>query len=328
MGGNALKNTWLERKNLVDYNRIKATILETLKLHIKCEIIEEAPEKDSFGDLDVLYISNKDINIKELVVTLFNPNEIVKNGDVISFDYDAFQIDMIKATCEDFESKKFYFGYGDLGCILGKMVNFYKLKFGSQGLWINIENTIDGESLGLKRDIGKDLILTTRPTEFCNFFDLDYSKRQIGFTTQKEMFDWICSSKYFIKGIFQIENMADRDRMETRKVYQNFMSYIWKDIIDTTKPKRIYLQKYAIEHFNKQEEFNSLIKQVKLFEERKIKYSGKLFIDLGFSGKEIPIKMKEFEKTIEHKMNKTFNDWLDSANQDIVKTELTNFFEK
>jgi len=328
MGGNALKNTRLERKNLVDYNRIKATILETLKLHIKCEIIEEAPEKDSFGDLDVLYVSNKDINIKELVITLFNPNEIVKNGDVISFDYDAFQIDMIKATCEDFESKKFYFGYGDLGCILGKMVNFYKLKFGCQGLWINIEKTIDGEPLGLTRDVGKDFILTTKPTEFCNFFDLDYSKRREGFNTQKEMFDWICSSKYFIKGIFQIENMADRDRMETRKVYQNFMSYIWKDKIDTTKPKRIYLQKYALQYFNKQKEFDNLIKQVKVLEERKAKYNGKIFIEFGLSGKIIPVKMKEFENMIEVKTSKTFYEWLDSVLKDDVIRDLQTFFSK
>jgi len=56
MGGNALKNTITERKNKSDYQRIKKEILEKLEKYIKCDVIIEAPEKDSFGDLDILYI--------------------------------------------------------------------------------------------------------------------------------------------------------------------------------------------------------------------------------------------------------------------------------
>ncbi len=211
------------------------------------------------------------------------------------------------------------------------MVYFYKLKFGIQGLWLNIENTIDDESIGTTYCIGKDIILTTNPLDFCNFFDLDYHKRQSGFKTQTEMFEWICSSKYFIKGIFQVENMADRDRMKTRTVYQNFMKYIWISTngeIDTIKPKRIYLQRHAITYFNKQKEFESIIQQVKISEERKLKYNGKLFMDYGLLGKEIPIKMKEFETMIEKSNNKTFYDWLDIVNKVDVNTKLKDFFSK
>lgn len=327
MGGNVLKKTKTERKNPVEYNRIKTVVLEIVKPHIKCEVVTEAPEKESYGDLDIIYLSNKDVDIKELLIELFNPPEIVSNGDVISFAFEAFQIDMIKALSEEeYESKKFYFGYGDLGCILGKMANFYKLKFGSQGFYIHIEKSIDGKPLDITKDIGKDIILTTKPKEFCDFFGLDYLKRQTGFETENEMFDWVCSSKYFIKGIFQIENQEDRRRMETRNVYQNFMKYIWKDTIDTTKPERIYLQKYALDYFNKQTEFDFIVQEVKIFESRKAKYNGKIFIEHGISGKEIPNKMKDFETMIKTTKDiSNFYDWLDSVNEESVKAEVTSF---
>lgn len=327
MGGNALKYAKTERKNPTEYNRIKTRVLELLKTHIFCDAVIEAPEKDSFGDLDILYISESSIIMQDLIKELFNPIEIVKIGNVISFDYEIFQIDMIKASSIiNFESKQFYYAYGDLGCILGKLVNFYKLKFGDNGLWIDIEKTIDGEDLGINSHIGKEIILTHKPLQICEFLDLNYSTWLSGFTTQIQMFEWICSSKYFIKEIYQIDNGNDKKRMESRKIYINFMSYIWKDEIPIIiKPERPKIQLYALNYFNKIEELELIIKDLKLNEIRKAKYNGKMFIDAGFSGKEISIKMNDFKCFIEKLHSKSFYEWLDSVDEDLIKKELNKF---
>lgn len=92
--------------------------------------------KDSFGYLDVLYLCDSKINTRELVTNLFNPTEIVTNGDVMSFDYDNFQIDFIVCnTCETLNSSQFYFSNSDLWAIIGRIVNYYGIKFGHYGLW-------------------------------------------------------------------------------------------------------------------------------------------------------------------------------------------------
>lgn len=326
MGGNLFPNT--KRKSIDEYNKIKTEVLNILQPHIKCETYIEAPEKEDFGDLDILYLLDNKVNVRTLILDLFNSPPIVKRGHNISFLYNSFQIDMAKvATVEEFECKKFFNSYGDFGCIIGKMLYFYKLKFGDKGLWIHIERTIDGAELGVKQNIDTKLYLTNKPNEICDFLGLDYKRWLRGFQTQIELFDFICSSKYFIRNIFQIENTDDRSRFERRIIYKNFMDYIWKDDNDTTKPNKVYMQKYAIDYFNKQKELDEIIMKIKLNEEKRNKYNGHLFIEAGIYGKEICIKMKEFETIIEKTTNKQFNQWLDETDNITVKNMLNEFIE-
>lgn len=328
MGGNALKNVKTERKNSKDYNRIKIEVLRELKKYIYCEVIIEAPEKDSYGDLDILYIHNYEFNIIDLIKKLFNPNEIVNSNSIVSFDYDNFQIDLIKSIAfEDFNSKMFYYAYGDLGCILGKMINFYKIKFTDRGLCIYIDNKIDDEILEVKSNIGKEIILSNEPKLICEFLGLNYEKWKIGFDTKIEIFEWIASSKYFIKGIFNVENRTDRIRMEKRKMYIEFYKWLWGDVENSNEPKPIFIkiQAHAIEYFNKRKELESIVNEIKINEERKLKYNGKFFIDKGFKKNLISQKMNEFEKNIEKKYSIDFAKWLDSVNIFEVKDELEKF---
>lgn len=331
MGGNALKHVKTERKNVKDYNRIKMYIIEELSKYIVCKSVIEAPEKDSFGDLDVLYIYDPKFEINNLIKELFNPIEIVHNGPVTSFDYDNFQIDLIESrSLEEFNSKMFYFAYGDLGCLMGKMINFYKIKFGDRGLWIDVGNTIDQKSLGVKSNIGKEILLSIEPKEICDFLGLNYEFWKSGFETKIQIFEWLSSSKYFMKGIFNVENGADRNRMENRKMYVDFMKWLWgKDGTPTgPKPEVKYIQTQTIKYFNKQDELDIIVNEIKIRETRKEKYNGKFFVDNGVKGNSIVKTMSEFEKNIETMYKIDFLKWLDSVTENDVKFELKNFFVK
>jgi hypothetical protein len=328
MGGNALKNVKTERKNVKDYNRIKSEIIQELSKYIFCKVIIEAPQKESYGDLDVLYISNPEIDIRDLIIKLFNPKEIVNMNPIISFDYDNFQIDLIKSmSLEDFNSNMFYFAYGDLGCLMGKMINFYNIKLSNRGLCIDINNTIDDQPLGVNSNIGKEIILSNKPEEICKFFELDYEQWEKGFDSNIEIFNWLVSSKYFIKGIFKIDNRAERIRMEKRKMYIEFFNWLWKDEDNSTEPKptKIFIQAHAIKYFNKKNELDMIVNESKILEDRKKKYNGKIFIQKGFKDKLIFQKMNEFQKYIENLYKLEFTKWLDDVDSQEVQINLDKF---
>jgi hypothetical protein len=179
----------------------------------------ELSEKESFGDLDVLY--NQNINMKEIIIKLFDPQEIVVNGDVISFNYGDFQIDMIK--CKYLEFAKFYFSYGDFGGIIGRIMNHYGFKFGHEGFWLNVyleKNQLVDET----HSYGK-IILTTCPTDFCKFVGLDYTTF-FSLTSTSKIFEYIKSSKYFNPLIFETLNYDHNKRSKKRPMYISFLNYI------------------------------------------------------------------------------------------------------
>jgi hypothetical protein len=146
------------------------------------------PEKETFGDLDLMYKYKDNINIRNIVNELFSPIEIVSNGDILSFSYkineiDYFQIDLIKVM--NIDMAQFYYGYSDCGLIIGNMLKKNNLIFGQNGLWIIYENY--------------KIILSDNPQEICNFIQLDYDKWKNGFENKKEVFNWIIKCKYFNK---------------------------------------------------------------------------------------------------------------------------------
>lgn len=109
MGGNALKNTTTRRYAADEYFAVASEVMQKLLSNIgainQTDVIEAYRTKESFGDADILYSTYPGQGIYVIdIQRVFNPNEIVKNGDVISFDYKELQIDLIysAADCYDY----------------------------------------------------------------------------------------------------------------------------------------------------------------------------------------------------------------------------------
>ena len=131
MGGHALSEGLTERKQLADYVRIKQAVLDKFQevAHgiIRVCSITEMTGKESFGDLDLLYIRETGISlgdVKELIVKHFTPTEIVTTSHVTSFDFERFQIDMIACDEDTYEMSNFCLSYGDRGMILGQIARW------------------------------------------------------------------------------------------------------------------------------------------------------------------------------------------------------------
>ena len=142
MGGNALKTVKTVRKVISEYNKTKNDIKKILdENEIKVHFARNLHDKEDHGDLDIFWSAkeNVGINMHELIKSIFIPNEIVVNGTIISFDFDNFQIDMIKVS--NIEFSELYFSYGDFGNIAGSMLKKYGLIFKDNGLFINYEQS-------------------------------------------------------------------------------------------------------------------------------------------------------------------------------------------
>jgi hypothetical protein len=333
MGGNALKNTKTERKNKKEYDEIKFTILKILSEHLICDIIYEVPEKKDFGDLDVLYISNEKIIMKDLVTKLFNPNEIVVNGSVMSFDYNQFQIDLIKCPNKEYMNMAmFFYGYGDIGSIIGRICNHYGLKYGHEGLWANIlDNTLDEKK---EIDVSKNttkLILSTDPVNICKFLEYDYKEWQKGFETKESIFKWLTSSKYFNADIFSVLNHEHYQRAIKRTIYMEFLKYINISSIERASIEKSYikinLQSMAIKYFEKEKELEEIIKYRNKLNERKRKFNGKYLIELNIKQEEIGEIIKNFKEYIQEKYKSKFENWLDNTTHENIMDNFHIFYK-
>ena len=135
MGGNALKNTNTRRYNSDEYFKLFQVIGAQICDHVvQFGLIKSYRNKDTFGDMDILYVHNGTINMRDVVTSLFNPNEIVVNGDVMSFNVEELQVDLIKVNLEEYDFAMKYFSYNDLGNLIGRVAHKLGLKFGRKGL--------------------------------------------------------------------------------------------------------------------------------------------------------------------------------------------------
>ena len=223
MGGNALSNTFTERKNRADYTRIVTEVRELLEPFVyRSADIPAYREKESFGDADILIIPKvaEDLRHTFFAKLVKKPNEIVKNGNVYSFDYQNFQIDLIVCDHDNYETSYNYFSYNDLGNLIGRIAHKMGLKYGHHGLSYPIKLS-DSESLG-------DVIISTNQNEILSFFGYSYKRFTQGFNTLEDIFNFVVSSRYFNKDIFDFEelNHTNRTRNRKRKTYCEFLEWV------------------------------------------------------------------------------------------------------
>jgi len=225
---------------------------------------------------------------------------------VFSFDFtflqEPFQIDFIGV--KNIPMGQFYFNYSDVGNILGKICNSIQIKFGHLGLWINISN--------------RKIFLTKNPEEICNFLELDYSIWKNGFYTQKEIFNWIITTKYFKKNIFTNFNYEYRKREEKRPFFNHFLEFI--KVLPDEEERNVSQQDYAIIYFDKTDELNKLNEEMERKRILSEKFNGRMFLELGFTGKEIGVMIEKFKKSFIN-----FDEILESKTKEEIKEQLICF---
>lgn len=226
MGGKALKNCTTRRFDSAEYFVIAEKVVKILQDELtvpwhtrEIEVVKSYRNKPSHGDLDVIVSSEHlPANWVELVTAAFNSKEVVRNGDVTSFEYDEFQVDVIMTNPETFKEACHYFAYNDLGNLMGKLTRALGVKYGHDGLWYTY---VDGtESIG-------SIKLAYDPVVVFDLLGLDYTRWLDGFDDLEDIFEYVATSKYFTPKVYQLAelNHAGRTRDKKRDTYNKFLAW-------------------------------------------------------------------------------------------------------
>lgn len=288
MGGNALKQFGVERLAADAYHSAASNIVTVLRAHlpdVRFDVIESYADKESFGDLDILYSvpSEVKVDVIEEIKKLFSPTGYVKNSNLFSWAYQAdntpFQVDMIRVPVEEHDFALQYFNFNDLGNLLGRVFHKQGFKLGHNGM-LYVVRDVDNPSHAF------DELVVTRDwalaLEFGDYVWNDSTK----FKTKIDLFEYTATSKYFSPDIYLLENRTAKGRIRDKKrqTYMDFLLWLEQnkhrlhafDWTNKSECRGNFLQK-ALEEFP---EFNASyqesMRKFHEYQEIKAKFNGDL----------------------------------------------------
>lgn len=233
MGGNALKAQGAVRISADQYHRITAHILLELSLICDCHEIFAYAEKESFGDIDILILSDK--SNREILAELNERIPFVhtyESGPVCGFGYPIdehtiVQVDLIRTRNQYLAYNLNYLDWNDLGNLIGRVAHKFGIKHGHDGLTLPVYYD-DTHKLGT-------VTLTTNHEKAIEF--LGFGKMPTDFKTLRDIFDFVICSKFFNPSIYLLENRNHTARMRDRKraTYTAFL-----ECIKTLPPRTYY----------------------------------------------------------------------------------------
>ncbi len=330
MGGNALKKFNVIRLHKEEYDIVSKELknrLSNLFPNIRFDVIPSFKNKQSFGDMDILYSGVDITQFHKSIITEFNPIGHVNNSDCLSITYpiknEFFQVDLIKTTSKLHDFSLNYFSYNDCGNLMGRIYKKMGLKFGHKGLVYVIRDPDNSNT------IIKEITITTDwnyVIELGKFSKYDFNR----FIELTDIFDYIISSPYFNRDIFLLENRNHISRVRDAKriSYKLFLEYVENksDLPKFDWSNSQIKSDILIKLFNNfpefKQEYNTVIdgylKNKKLHE----KYNGDFIREwIGLEGKDLGMFMKSIK-------NKMTNNFIESNEISIIKDAVINLFEE
>jgi len=327
MGGNAIKNSIrLDKKEYLQvYNEI-FNIFNSNGYKSKAELIKSYENKDSFGDMDILYFEYNNFDNLYKVIDKINPIEIIKNGPVVSIAYPTpkgnFQIDFIKVSRFKFAFAYNYFAYNDLGNFIGVVAHKLGFKFGHEGLYYTLRD---------KDNICSKICDINITEVFYSALDfLGYDTKYYGnFYELEDIFKYASSSKYHNKEYYLLGNRGHKSRVRDRK-RKTYIQYLeWLETYEETgfDYYEEIKQEKLLEAFEKfpgfKYEYN---KELEKFYTRKLvkeKFNGKLVYEIsGLEGKDLGKHIKKLKDSIGSEDK--FNEWILNTSTEEIKNFIKN----
>ncbi len=325
MGGNALKTTNKDRLERNKYKQMEEKVIERIKNIIPNHYIPRYfDDKETFGDLDILYYLDEDRDITEEIVETLNSKEYVVEGHTISCEFELFQIDFIKTDKKYYECNKCFLYFSSFVQILSRMFKSHELKYKHDGLYFNV---------WLEHDSSKhldEIYLSNNPEQIFSFIGLNYNKFIEGFREKKDMFNFLTECNYFETELYlERTDYIYRKRLEKRPVYEEFVKYIsdktftkTKEIIELYKNDKDEFRMYVLNYFDKYDEYNSIIIKNENRIIIKHKFNGKIVEEItGLKNKELGIFMDNFKQSCVN-----FEEFIIDNNKEIIEERITSFF--
>lgn len=319
MGGKAFSGIGqsVERMDRETYINVRDEILNILDHYAQFRFkhVQELPDKQSFGDIDFLIESQKE-DILPKLEALFKPFDSVlkRNGDVISVFYKGkYQIDFIVIDFKYFDSASLFYNYNDVGNLIGRLFRRYGYKLTPKGLFYPIVHNHHGV-------IG-EVFISSVPSFILDILGLSIVDYRTIYSREK-LFEWLASSKYFVKDIYSLENLtnANRRRDKKRPTYTAFVEWL-KDRDYPDKNQIISLSDLDSSYIMKAAEIITTYNQNL---EITTKFNGRKFLDRGVD----PKRIGEFKKFINWAYNREFLLFIEDEVADIIINDLIAYDAK
>ena len=317
MGGKLFNSKRLNRKEFFEIQlEIRNWLVRQLSSdHIM--MLSQLADKESFGDLDLIVSNTLTESCMKLLERSGMPYK--KNGEVLSFLYEDFQVDLILVKEELLSYSSYYFSDGDKSNLIGKLIkHLYGVTFSSKGPYFKL-NINNGEYV-------TKIFLEESPY-------LDYSIivfKLLGLPpkysfTQKKLFDWISSSPFFVKYIYNLDymNSEQRSRDKRRPFYQDWLKYL--ETLDKpsydTRDETLFFMSYLHHLYpNLAKELEKHHKNWKEIQDKKKVFSGSLIKNLiGLEGKALGDFIRYLKQNHYEEVLLGFN-----ANDDLLYLDLIN----
>lgn len=250
----------------------------------KLYIPREIASKTTFGDLDII-IPEQFLNaVVSLLETQGLPLSI--NTNVISYQYEQHQVDLIFLKEEYIPYAINYFSFGDHGNVIGRLSKRHGLKNGFKGF----QHTFERDNGNVKIDIPVSMDYV----EMLNYLKFDSDKFLKGFDTELELFEWLTSSPYFDSTIYSFELMANKDRVRDRKrkFYRDFLQHIDSRSYDKNPPSPEPFSEYFPDF---QPKYDAVLNDYNKLVEYRSKFNGSIVGELtGREGRVLGELMSSF----------------------------------
>ncbi|KAI4180704.1 MAG: hypothetical protein L6R41_007059 [Letrouitia leprolyta] len=231
----------------------------------------EAPEKISFGDIDIIVSEPKNLPFSPVqIATTLNAKRTISSNPIHSFavpypdlEGSFVQLDIQICKAKDFEWEVFHKSHGDLWNLLGSSIRPFGLTPNDTGLHLRIP---DIEASDRKKAL---IFLTADPNTVLDFLQLDKKLYWQGFDTVDDMFEFACSSRFFRAAVYVRDGLKanDRKRLSQRDLYRRFVDEYLpirntrsKDSDDNVTLTREKVADEALTKFEKADEFEGRVK--------------------------------------------------------------------
>ncbi|MEO5928370.1 MAG: hypothetical protein ABIR47_00420 [Candidatus Kapaibacterium sp.] len=217
MGGNALKTVETRRYSTAELERAIELARERLEARfpgIGARPVKWFSTKETHGDLDLLVFppdaEEFARDLRDALKEDFGAAEIVRNGDVWSFNFNDLQVDLVVCRPEDRDIATAWYSYNDLSVLVGRIYRFWHLKWSPRGLFYPL--FAEGTSVRLD-----DIFISKDVSRIFAMMGYDYEWHRRGFSTMDDVFRFIASSEKFSRECCDPKYMSNDVRVRDNK---------------------------------------------------------------------------------------------------------------